>query len=498
MLAPLDFADFALATPEIFLLGAGLAILLIDAFSQHPQRTITLALSLATLAVLSVISLMQWSAGVAGRAFHGLYVTDALAHLLKIASYLAVAVTLIYGHGYARVRGMLKGGELYVLTLLALLGQMVMISAANLITLYLGLELMSLALYALIALRRDNAVAVEAAMKYFVLGALASGFLLYGMSMLYGATGHLGLAEIAQAVQTHDTQQLALVFGIVFLVAGLAFKLGVVPFHMWVPDVYQGSPTAVTLILGAAPKLAAFAMMLRLLIETLHSLAADWQPMLMILAVLSLAIGNLTALMQSNFKRMLAYSTISHMGFVMLGLLAGVVEGKDLATSTSDAYGAALFYMLTYVLTTLGSFGLVLLLSRAGFECEQIDDLKGLNQRSPLHAAMLLMLMFSLAGIPPLVGFYAKLAILQALINAGHIAIAVAAVLFSLIGAFYYLRVVKVAYFDEPEGAATPLTATRAQQGLMSVNGVAIVVLGLLPGGLMALCVQAIAGSLVF
>jgi len=496
----LERFDFILAAPEILLLAASLIILLVDAFSKDAQRTTTLALALLTLAGLTLVSVLQWQwqAGGVHTAFHGLYVVDALAHLLKIASYLAVAVTLIYGHSYARERGMLKGGELYVLTLMALLGQMVMISAANLITIYLGLELMSLALYALIALRRDHAIAVEAAMKYFVLGALASGFLLYGMSMLYGATGHLGLAEISASVQSQDTPQLALVLGIVFLVAGLAFKLGVVPFHMWVPDVYQGAPTAVTLILGAAPKLAAFTITLRLLIETLHSLAADWQPMLMILAVLSLAIGNLTAIVQSNFKRMLAYSTISHMGFVMLALLAGSVNGDS--SAASNAYGAALFYMLTYVLTTLGSFGLILMLSRAGFECEQIDDLKGLNRRHPLAALMLLILMFSLAGIPPLVGFYAKLAILQALVAAGHIAVAVLAVLFSLIGAFYYLRVVKTAYFDEPEenAAAIAITATCAQRSLLSVNGLAIVVLGLLPGSLMALCVQAIAGSLAF
>lgn len=488
--------DFAMAAPEIILLVMGMAILLIDAFSSHPKRTTTLALSLATLAVLTAVSLMQWNAGVAGSSFDGLYVADELSHLLKIASYLAVAVTLVYGHSYARERDMLRGGELYVLALFALLGQMVMISAGNLITVYLGLELMSLALYALIALRRDDVVATEAAMKYFVLGALASGFLLYGMSMVYGATGNLDLGEIARILKAGDADKLPLVFGVVFLVAGLAFKLGVVPFHMWVPDVYQGSPTAVTLILGAAPKIAAFAMMLRLLIEGLHGLAADWQPMLMILAVLSLAIGNLTAIVQSNFKRMLAYSTISHMGFVMLGLLSGVVDGN--AGATSNAYGASLFYMLTYVLTTLGSFGLVLLLSRSGFECEQIEDLKGLNRRSPLHAAILMLLMFSLAGIPPLVGFYAKLAVLQALVEAGHVAIAVVAVMFSLIGAFYYLRVVKVAYFDEPSQDAMPIQATAAQRGLMSVNGALILLLGILPGGLMALCVRAIESSLSF
>jgi NADH-quinone oxidoreductase subunit N len=486
--------DFALATPEILLLVFGLAILLVDAVSNHPERKPTFLLTMLALGVLTVVSALQWKNGVVGSTFNGLYVTDELSHLLKIASYIAVAATLVYGRVYAQVRDMLRGGELYVLTLFALLGQMVMISSGNLISIYLGLELMSLALYALIALRRDNVVATEAAMKYFVLGALASGFLLYGMSMVYGATGHLDLGEIAKVIAAGKAEKLALVFGIVFLVSGLAFKLGAVPFHMWVPDVYQGSPTAVTLILGAAPKLAAFAITLRLLVDGLHGLAADWQPMLMILAVLSLAIGNLTASAQTNFKRMLAYSTISHMGFVLLGLMSGSVEGKpDLS---SAAYGASLFYMLTYVLTTLASFGIVLLLSRQGFECEHIDDLKGLNRRSPWHAAIVLLLMFSLAGIPPLVGFYAKLAVLQALIGAGHVTLAVIAVLFSLIGAFYYLRVVKVVYFDEPAADAAPMVATCGQRGVLSVNGALILILGILPGGLMALCVQAIRSSL--
>jgi len=486
--------DFALATPEILLLIFGLAILLIDAVSNHPERKPTFLLTMLALGVLTVVSAVQWKNGVAGSTFNGLYVTDELSHLLKIASYIAVAVTLIYGRVYAQVRDMVKGGELYVLTLFALLGQMVMISSGNLISIYLGLELMSLALYALIALRRDDVVATEAAMKYFVLGALASGFLLYGMSMIYGATGHLDLSEVSKVIAAGKAEKMALVFGIVFLVSGLAFKLGAVPFHMWVPDVYQGSPTAVTLILGGAPKLAAFAITLRLLVDGLHGLAADWQPMLMILAVLSLAIGNLTAIAQTNFKRMLAYSTISHMGFVLLGLMSGSVAGKP--ELSSAAYGASLFYMLTYVLTTLASFGIVLLLSRQGFECEHIDDLKGLNRRSPWHAAIVLLLMFSLAGLPPLVGFYAKLAVLQALVSAGHITLAVVAVLFSLIGAFYYLRVVKVVYFDEPAADAAPMAATAGQRGVLSINGVLILVLGLLPGGLMALCVQAIRSSL--
>jgi NADH-quinone oxidoreductase subunit N len=486
--------NFALAAPEILLLIFGLGLLLVDAFSSHPQRKPTFVLTLCVLMVLVVVSAVQWRNDVTGRTFNGLYVTDSLAHLLKISSYVAVGVTLIYGRLYAQVRDMLRGGELYVLTLFALLGQMVMISAGNLLTIYLGLELMSLSLYALIALRRDSSVATEAAMKYFVLGALASGFLLYGMSMVYGATGHLNLVEIANSVRAGDDQRLTLSLGVVFIVAGLAFKLGAVPFHMWVPDVYQGSPTAVTLILGAAPKLAAFAITLRLLVTGLHDVGDDWKPMLMILAVLSLVIGNLTAIAQSNFKRMLAYSTIAHMGFVLLGLMVGVVEGQPEAAA--NAYGASLFYMLTYVLTTLGSFGLILLLSRQGFECEFIDDLQGLNRRSPLYAAIVLLLMFSLAGLPPMVGFFAKLVILQALVDAGYIALAIVAVLFSLIGAFYYLRIVKVVYFDEPVADAPPVRVRGSQQALLSINGALILLLGLLPGGLMLICVQAIHTSL--
>lgn len=485
--------DFALALPEILLLIFGLAILLIDVLSKHPERKTTFCATQLALAALFVVTLIQWKDGVHGKAFDGLYEADPLAHLIKLVSYVAVAVTLTYGRYYSQARDMLKSGELYVLTLFALLGQMVMISAGNMLSVYLGLELMSLPLYALIALRRDDTTATEASMKYFVLGSLASGFLLYGMSMVYGATGHLDLAEVAAVIQSgHAAHQMALVFGIVFLVAGLAFKLGAVPFHMWVPDVYQGSPTAVTLILGAAPKLAAFAIALRLLVEGLHGLAVDWQPMLMILAVLSLAIGNLTAIVQSNFKRMLAYSTISHMGFVLLGLSAGVVG------ASAGGYGASLFYMIVYVLTTLGTFGMILVLSRQGFECEEIEDLKGLNRRSPWRAAILLLLMFSLAGIPPLVGFYAKLVVLQALVQQGQVALAVIAVIFSLIGAFYYLRVVKVMYFDDPaEDAGEVAPVPCGVRGVMSINGLLIILLGILPGGLMAACMQAIQVSLL-
>lgn len=488
--------NFALATPEILLLILATGVLLADAFNKSESRHLTFLLSIGSLLVLAAVSLWQWSAGVQGSSFGGLYIVDTLSHFLKVLASVTVAATLVYGRGYAEARDMMKhGGEFYSLSLFALLGQYVMISAGSMLTVYLGLELMSFALYALVALRRDDVKSTEAAMKYFLLGSLASAVLLYGMSMIYGATGQLDLRLISQVIGGGNAERLPLVFGVVFIVAGLAFKLAAAPFHMWTPDVYQGSPTAVTLIVAAAPKLAAFAITLRLLIEGLHGIAIDWQPMLLILAVLSLAIGNIAAIAQTNFKRMLAYSTISHMGFVFLGLLSGVVQDQTVAGS---AYGSALFYMVIYVLTTLVTFGLILLLSRAGFECEEIADLKGLNRRSPVLAAMLLLSMFSLTGIPPMAGFYAKLAVLQALVGAGYVAIAVAAVLFSLVGAFYYLRVVKMAYFDEPEGEVFPIQNGTLTHGLMSLNGLLIIVLGILPGGLMALCVSVIEGSLKF
>ena len=489
--------DFGLAAPEIILTVMGMVILILDALSSGARRTLAYGLSLVTLAVLAGVSYWQWHIGLVGETFFGMYIADPLAHLLKMASYLAVALTLVYGREYMQTRDMLRGGEFYVLVLFALLGQMVMISAGNFLTIYLGLELMSLALYALVAIRRDHAQSTEAAMKYFVLGALASGFMLYGMSMLYGATGNLDLRNIADAVNSGQIDYLPLTFGVVFLVAGLAFKLGAVPFHMWVPDVYQGSPTAVTLVLAAAPKLAAFAITLRILVVGLGDLTADWQPMLLILAFLSLAIGNLTAIMQTNFKRMLAYSTISHMGFILLGLASGSLDGDK--QFDTESYGSALFYMLTYVLTTLATFGLMMLMSREGHESEDISDLKGLNRRSPWMAALLLLLMCSLAGLPPLVGFDAKLLILQTLLKSDRLWLAVVAVLFSLIGAFYYLRVIKVMYFDEPE-AAVPAMATVwwVPRSLIIINGLAVLVLGLMPNGLLVLCLQAMRATLAF
>jgi len=402
-------------------------------------------------------------------------------------------VSLVYGRPYAFDRDMLRGGEFFTLSLFALLGMFVMISGHNFLVIYMGLELLTLSSYALVALRRDNATATEAAMKYFVLGALASGFLLYGLSMLYGATGSLDLNEVFNAIASRQVKHQVLVFGLVFIVAGLAFKLGAVPFHMWLPDVYQGAPTAVTLLIGGAPQLAAFAICLRLLVEGLLPLAFDWQQMLAVMAIGSLLVGNLAAIAQSNLKRMLAFSTISQMGFLLLGMLSGVVNGNQL--NTESAYSAAMFYAITYVLTTLAAFGIIMLLARAGHESEEISDLAGLNQRSPLYAGVMAIVMLSLAGLPPLVGFYAKLSVLQALISSqqtSYLALAVFAVMMSLVGAFYYLRIIKVMYFDAPQSPVYAITAPADARFVLSINGVLILLLGILPGGLMTLCAQSI------
>jgi NADH-quinone oxidoreductase subunit N len=385
---------------------------------------------------------------------------------------------------------------MFTLAMFALLGMFVMISGSNFLVIYLGLELLTLCSYALVALRRDHATSTEAAMKYFVLGAMASGFLLYGLSMLYGATGSLDIGTVFKIVNSGQVKHQVLVFGLVFIVAGLAFKLGAAPFHMWIPDVYQGAPTSVTIMIGSAPELAAFAITIRLLVEGLLPLALDWQQMLAIMAIGSLLIGNLAAIAQSNLKRMLAYSTIAQMGFVLLGLLSGVVNGNTL--TAANAYSSAMFYIITYVLTTLATFGIILLLAREGFESEEISDLAGLNQRSPLYAGVMAVCLFSLAGIPPLVGFYAKLAVLQALVASGqamYISLAVFAVVMSLIGSFYYLRVVKVMYFDAPI-TATTVSAPADVRVVLSLNGALVLILGIFPGGLMTLCAQAIIKTL--
>jgi NADH-quinone oxidoreductase subunit N len=380
-----------------------------------------------------------------------------------------------------------------VLALFATLGMMVMISANSFVTIYLGLELLSLSLYAMVAMNRESAVSTEAAMKYFVLGALASGLLLYGMSMIYGATGTLEITGIAERLYGGGVNKGVLAFGLVFLVCGLAFKLGVVPFHMWIPDVYHGAPTSVTLFIGSAPKLAAFAIVMRLLVNGMITMAHDWQAMLVILSVLSMAIGNLAAIAQTNLKRMLAYSAISHMGFMLLGIVTGIVGGD--ARYALNAYSSAMFYVVAYVVMTTGTFGMILLMARAGFEAENLDDYKGLNKRSPWFAGIMLMMMFSMAGIPFFVGFFAKFSVLQAVVAAGYIWLAVVAVLFSLIGAFYYLRVVKLMYFDPPADTS-PLTAGMDMRILISANGLAVALLGIFPQMLMSLCAYALLRSL--
>ena len=472
--------------PEIFLLIATSAILLIDMFLSDAKRVLTYWLSLLAILGCVVLTLKGFN-GPTVYTFNNMFVSDPLAQVIKLASYIAIAITLVYSRTYVNERGIAGnqlGGEFYSLALFSLLGQMVMISGNSLLSIYLGLELMSLALYALVALRRDHTASTEAAMKYFILGALASGFMLYGMSMLYGATGALELPLVFKAIASGQVDHTILTFGLVFIVAGLAFKLGVVPFHMWVPDVYQGAPTAVTLLLGGGPKLAAFVITYRLLVEGLLPLAIDWQQMLLVLAILSLAIGNITAIAQTDLKRMLAYSSISHMGFMLLGLLSGVV-GNNLYAAP-NAYSSALFYAITYVLTTLGAFGVILLMSRAGFEADKLDDLKGLNQRSPWFAGMMMILMLSMAGLPPTVGFYAKLSVLQASLATGMIWLPVLAVVFSLIGAFYYLRIIKLMYFDDATDSVK-LTAGFDVRVILSVNGLAVLALGLWPGMLMDL-----------
>ena len=481
---------------EVFLLIAASAILLIDMFLAEGKRAITYMLTLATLVGAAFFSFADYTAGSTVYAFSNMFISDPMGNLLKLFSYLTMAMTLVYARQYSTDRGMLGGnlgGEFYVLALFSLLGQMVMISANNFLTIYLGLELMSLSLYALVALRRDDARATEAAMKYFILGALASGFLLYGMSMLYGATGSLDISRVAAVIGSGTVNPTILTFGLVFVVAGLAFKLGAVPFHMWVPDVYQGAPTGVTLLLGGAPKLATFAICVRLLVEGMLPMAFDWQQMLMILAVLSLAIGNLTAIAQTNLKRMLAYSTIAQMGFVLLGLLAGVAGHKT--DNAAAAYSAAMYYAITYVMTTVGSFGLIMVLARKGFEAEEIDDFKGLSKRSPVYALLMSVLMFSLAGVPPMMGFAAKFAVLQSVLATGAVWLTVFAVMFSLVGAFYYIRIVKVMWFDEPADS-TPLVVSSDKGIVLALNGLAVVVLGMIPGPLLNACLAAMQKTL--
>jgi NADH-quinone oxidoreductase subunit N len=480
------------AAPEIFLATMALAILMIDLLVKDSRRTVTFALTQLTLIGCAAIQFAT-STGEITYTFSNMFVDDLMSDLLKLFLYMTVVVVMFYSRGYVIDRESMNKGEYYVLALFATLGMMVMISANHFLTIYIGLELLSLSLYAMVAMNRDSIASTEAAMKYFVLGALASGLLLYGMSMIYGATGTLEITGIAERLNSGGVNKSVLVFGLVFLVAGLAFKLGVVPFHMWIPDVYQGAPTSVTLFIGSAPKLAAFAIVMRLLVSGLLPLAQDWQQMLIILSVLSMAIGNLAAIAQTNLKRMLAYSAISHMGFMLLGIVTGVVGGD--ARYALNAYSSSMFYVIAYVLMSAGTFGMILLMARAGFEAEEIDDYKGLNKRSPWFAGIMLMLMFSMAGVPFFIGFFAKFSVLQAVVAAGYMWLAIVAVLFSLIGAFYYLRVVKVMYFDTPADE-TPIAAPLDMRILISANGLAVAVLGIFPQVIMSLCAYALLRSL--
>jgi NADH-quinone oxidoreductase subunit N len=472
--------DLVLAAPEIFMLTAVCIVLVVDLFLTERTRWVTFLLSLLTLAGASWVTAVT---GVDERtvAWHGTYVADPLGTLLKIVAYGAVAIAFLYSYGYLRTREILKG-EYFVLGLFALLGIMVLVSANSLITIYLGVELLALSLYAMVAFHRDSGVAAEAAIKYFVLGSIASGALLYGMSIIYGVTGSLELGVVSAAASALGPNQIGLLFGLAFIVVGIAFKFGAVPFHTWVPDVYHGAPTSVTLFLAAAPKLSSFALAFRLLAEGLGPVhGTGWQDMITMVAVLSIVVGNVVAIAQTNLKRMLAYSTISHVGFILLGILAG----------TSEGYEAALYYTITYVIMAIGGFGMIILLSRKGFEADSLDDFKGLNARSPWFAAVMLMIMFSMAGVPPFVGFWAKLAVIQAVLNIGMLWLAIVAVLFSVIGAYYYLRVVKLMYFDEPTDRAL-LQGSGSMRFVLSLNGLAVLVLGLFPGLLLALCAQVI------
>jgi len=491
--------DVIPAYPEIFLLVAASAILLVDMFVSDRRRLWTYWLSIAALVVCAVLSGLYLAGGSTIYTFGNMFVADPMANLLKLATAITVLITLVYSHDYLVDRGIVsgeRGGEFYPLVLFAVIGQFVMISSNNFLSIYLGLELMSLAFYALVALRRDHSTSTEAAMKYFILGALSSGFLLYGMSMLYGATGTLDLTQLAKSLEAGITNRTILVFGLVFIVAGLGFKLGAVPFHMWIPDVYQGAPSAITLVVGGAPKLAAFAIVMRLLVDGLVALAVDWQQMLTILAVLSLALGNFAAIAQSSLKRMLGYSTISHMGFLLLGVLAGIIDGN--ALSAASAYSSALFYAVVYALTTCAAFGVLIAMSQNGYEADALDDFKGLGKRSPWTAFVMMITMFSLAGVPPTVGFYAKFSVLSAAFATGAAWLVVFAVMMSLVGAYYYLRVVKLMYFDDPvvdlpvAGRATRTDA----RFLLAVNGIALLVLGIVPQPLIHACVEAMARSL--
>jgi NADH-quinone oxidoreductase subunit N len=481
--ATFSFATVAPALPEIALGLMVCALLVIDAFLREGERHLTYWLAIMALAGTAALTVATVGEPTVV-TFYGLFVSDMMSQVLKVVTLLTVAATLVLGRPYMEARG-LHSGEFLCLALFGTLGMMVMISAQHFLTLYLGLELMALSQYALVALQRDSVRATEAGMKYFVLGALSSGLLLYGMSMVYGATGSLELTRVAFAIEQGQAHAMLAGFGLVFIVAGIAFKLGAAPFHMWIPDVYHGAATPATLLVGAAPKVAAFAFVMRLLGNGLQGMTGDWQQMLVALAVASLAVGNIVAIAQTNLKRMLAYSTISHMGFLLLGVLAG----------NDNGFGSAMFYVITYAIMTLGSFGMILLLSRAGFEAEDIDDFRGLNQKSKWYAFVMLVMMFSLTGLPPTAGFFAKLFVLQAALDAGYTWLVVLAVLLSVVGAFYYLRIVKIMYMDAAPPQLT-IGPRADMRWVLSAAAIVTLALGVFPAPLLDLCVRAITASM--
>ncbi len=480
MSSPIKFPiiDYWVILPELMLLGMICFILLVDLFLPDRRRIITYFLAQVTLVGLAVFTVLNFAGVEPSKQLNSAFVRDRLGDLLKISVYLCGVLVFWYSKQYLRSRDLFKG-EYYLLGLFGVLGMMIMISSHSFLTLYLGIEVLSLSLYAMVAFQRDSAIASEAAIKYFVLGAIASGMLLYGISMIYGATGQLEFDKVARVIATDNTSVL-LGFGLVFVMVGLAFKLGAVPFHMWLPDVYHGAPTSVTLYLGSLPKLAGYAITVRLLVDALPGLMKDWQPILIILSVLSLAIGNIVAIAQTNLKRMLAYSTIAHVGFLLLGFIAGNPNG----------YSAALFYVLTYAITAAAAFGLIILLSRRGFEADALEDFKGLNERNPWFAFMVLIIVFSLAGVPPTVGFFAKWLVLKSVVDIGLTWLALVAVGFAIIGAFYYIRIVKLMYFDKPASGvpSARLEMGKDMQWMLSINSLALLALGLYPGALISVC----------
>ena len=501
-LIPMQFSlpNLMLATPEMFLLAGTCFVLLADLFVKDSQRFITYLLAQIVLLItaglvyfgtsemnLIIAESFQATGKASVSAFSDMFVLDPMVKVLKTSLLLITVGVLVYSREYLRTREMYKG-EYFTLTLFAVLGMMIMVSAQTMLLIYLGLELLSLAMYAMVAFKRDDGRASEAAMKYFVLGAIASGMLLYGMSIIYGVSGSLHLDHIATYMSTHPVMgNMGLLLGLSFIIVGLGFKLGVVPFHMWVPDVYDGAPTAVALFLGTAPKIAAFAMVIRLLVEGLGDMVQGWQQILSLLVALSLLAGNIIAIAQTNIKRMLAYSTISHMGFVLMGILAG----------THTGYAASMFYIITYAIIAMGGFAVVILLSRDGYEADQLSDLKGLSTRHPWYAFMMMLFLFSMAGVPPTVGFYAKLSVITAVVDANVIWLAVFGVVMSVIGAYYYLRAIKLMYFDKPASESPRLADVKWDFSLLlSINGLSVLALGILPGALMAVCVNAVQASL--